>query len=264
MYDFPGTGYPPLSEHQPLLVPSSWKFIKQKNITVGLFFELFEKSIDADAQVLSLSLQCLTWLVTLKRSMFVSIDERREFLGYFMDGIISILSLSNSSPGHSSPFQIEEVYHGVCRLLDHTRCSFPFTDFILSPSFETWIERVHSFTVNALSFVQGSAFHSGQTYLLDLWSPMASNSLKPTAVLQIHPSKAELNARMSLLSKLTHSVAMSFVDSKLRIAELVSRDDLGIEDPLLEGAPSEFASLSMLIRPQVISGIGFGNHISSI
>jgi hypothetical protein len=68
--------------------------------------------------------------------MFATIDERREFLGFFIDGMISLLSCVQ--PGHSDIFAVEENHHALCRLLEHTRCSYPFSDFLVQPNFESW------------------------------------------------------------------------------------------------------------------------------
>jgi hypothetical protein len=100
-YDFPATGFAPpepekkitfwlgyaplQSLNQPLLVPSDWEFLKKEE-TVALFFKVLA-STTSFGDTVNLAIHCLSWLVTLKRSMFGSAGERRAFLKVFFSRI---------------------------------------------------------------------------------------------------------------------------------------------------------------------------------
>lgn len=219
-YDFPAAGYSPVqSMHQPLLVPSEWKFLKEER-TVNVFFSVAQRCPSPPrCEIQPLAMQCLSWLVTLKRSMFATVFERRDFLRVgpvcspassrrlalipvsgqiFVDGVTTLLK----GPPNGVFLACEDNLVYLSRLIDSMRATFPFSDFVLlEAAFDEWLEAMHQFTIMLVR-----ANLRCKVYLFETWASLVSASAKQSATLQSRGDPAAIQSRIQRLVQLSFTV----------------------------------------------------------
>ncbi|XXQ34129.1 Importin N-terminal domain-containing protein [Plasmodiophora brassicae] len=229
-YDFPAAGYSPVqSMHQPLLVPSEWKFLKEER-TVNVFFSVAQRCPSPPrCEIQPLAMQCLSWLVTLKRSMFATVFERRDFLRIFVDGVTTLLK----GPPNGVFLACEDNLVYLSRLIDSMRATFPFSDFVLlEAAFDEWLEAMHQFTIMLVR-----ANLRCKVYLFETWASLVSASAKQSATLQSRGDPAAIQSRIQRLVQLSFTVVTTFVDVQLERQRAADPTSLNEDTEDDEGGP---------------------------
>lgn len=223
-FDFTGTMVDESNDDQPtVMIPYSWSILRETKIP-ELFFTFYKKCWMAAStsrlpwsDAARLCLQSLVLLSAIRRSFFQTEDDRKVHVSQLIDGTASIIEgrigLSN-----------DDCFHELCRLLGKINASNQLLDLSQSAGFQLWLDHVFELTINSLD--NWKRLPNSQHYLVGVWSNMTG----PLVFLKTTAPPAVVDY--------VKKVAIAFVDSRMRVADLVAMirdgnvDDCDFEDPL--------------------------------
>lgn len=213
-YDFVGTSTEDSIDDAGIIqVPASWRSIVQDTSTVQLFFDFYISC--TDLTLMSLALQVLVLLSSVRRSLFPGEKERNDFLLCLMGGIQTIM---NTARG----LQESETFHEFCRLLGRLKANYQLSELVKVPNFLEWLRLSTEFTLR--SFRQWEVCMNSIQYLLSLWGRMVA------ALPYLRAESADIQRQVTTLRTCVMTVVENYINTMLGTVEAVVRN--GAEDPL--------------------------------
>lgn len=162
-FDFIGTNPDESSaEVGTIQVPLAWRPVVQDPATMQLLFDFFSDNKPPHS---AKCLELLLYFASVRRSIFSSDTERKNFLARLMEGIRNILVLRQ---GIMQP----DNYHQFCRLLSKLKSNYQLSDLVHTEGYQRWIELTTRFTVESFKHYKWSA--TSTHYLLQLWDRLVS------------------------------------------------------------------------------------------
>jgi exportin-7 len=192
------------------MVPHSWNMLRDDNVPQLFFFVYGECCKNNWVDSADMCLQNLVLLASLRRSFFQKDDLRMNNLSGLIQGTTFILT---NKPTLLPP----ACAHSFCRLLGKINTAHQISELSGNDGFKSWIDLIYQYTVEQLSG-QGSG-HNSQHYLLSFWAQMVA----PIIVLK-DGAPPQLEEHIQI-------VAISYIDSRIRLAELSASGDIE-DDPL--------------------------------
>ncbi|XP_074320623.1 uncharacterized protein LOC141657333 isoform X2 [Silene latifolia] len=186
-----------------------WKPIIEEPSTVNIYFEYYAAT---NPPLTKLSLQCLTLLVSVRRSLFTSNVSRMQFVNSLMMGTKDILEKGRGLNDHDN-------YHEFCRLLGRFKIHYQMSEMMSMEGYNAWICLVSDFTLKSLKSWKWAS--SSVFYLLGLWSRMV----------QALPHLKGDFPGIVRLDELVPKILEGFVSSRFESLQTEFPDDL-VEDPL--------------------------------
>ncbi|KAL3126957.1 17 (RAN binding) [Cryptosporidium hominis] len=212
-YDFMGTVPDETSEEQnTVMIPHSWTILREEYIPI-IFFDIYAKCCSPNSSMpdcASICLQCLILYSSVRRSFFPTQADRTRSLAALMTGTAGIIQTKMG-------LEHESCYHELCRLLGKLNTANQLTELSSSEAFGLWIDQVYNFTIKSLE--EWSVLPNSKHYLLGLWSHMVIPLL-------YQGDRAPQN-----LEKYIHHITVTFIQSRMKLAEAIARGS-DVEDPL--------------------------------
>ena len=145
-YDFIGTIPDETEDIGTIQIPSAWKPFVTEFSTIKLLVDGYNQATGPSA---SSFLECLSMIVSIRRSIFANEAERGNFLELVFEALIGILE---SEHAFNEPENIFEF----ARLLTRLKSVNQLSEMIEKPSYNNWIELVVRFTFK--SFLPDNVF----------------------------------------------------------------------------------------------------------
>jgi exportin-7 len=189
-------------------IPNSWRTVIIDPNTLQLLWDLYAalpppRSTDA--------LRCIVQFISIRRSIFLTDEERRTWLGYVLAGMVKVLKAKTG-------LDKEENYQEFCRLLSRIKPNYQLAELVSVDSYLEWVELCAQFTVD--SFINWQATHNSHSSLLTLWARLVS-------------SQPYLKGdKPSRLETYVPQITQAFVQSRLEMAAALARTPDLIDNPL--------------------------------
>jgi hypothetical protein len=204
----------------------------------------FRLSADRAAQ----TLDCISLMVSVRRSLFPTDTDRRKFLTHIIRGIYEILR-------EEQGLRSEECYHRFCRLLSRIKSNYPLTDLIHVEGYAEWLALTARFTIQACSTPGWSS--NSMHYILGFWSKLVAGvpyaNASGAAGIPVSGSVVKQDA---LLGDYVPQIVGAYV--KGRIDRLRGQDQEGALEELddLEQVEDQLEQLPLLCRFQYAASVG--------
>ena len=112
------------------------------------------------------TLECLSLMVSVRRTLFASDADRKRFLTHTMRGVCDILR-------EKQGLRNEECYHGFCRLLSRIKNNQQLNELIRAEGYHEWLEMTAAFTIDACSRLSETS--NSMPYILGFWARLVSS-----------------------------------------------------------------------------------------
>lgn len=122
----------------------------------------FSISLEGAAQ----ALDCISAMVSVRRSLFTADAERKRYLVHIMRGVCEILR-------EKQGLKDEACYHNFCKLLSRIKNNQQLTDLIKSEGYAEWLNLTASFTIEACNNPSWSS--NSMNYILGLWGRLVAS-----------------------------------------------------------------------------------------
>ena len=116
------------------------------------------------------TLEVISSLISVRRSIFASETDRKRFLGHILRGVVEIERDASTLPrGWDSA-----CFHEFCKLLARLKNNFQLMDLVRSEGYSEWVKLTAQFTIHACNPSSGSN-NNNLHYLLSLWSKLVAS-----------------------------------------------------------------------------------------
>lgn len=224
------TGKIPLIPDQP---PPSIQAVK--NSTKSVPTRPFNISSERAAQ----TLECISLLISVRRSLFATDKERRTFLSNVIRGVYDILR-------EDQGLDHEDCYHRFCRLLSRIKSNYPLTDLINVEGYSEWLELTANFTIESCKNPSWSS--NSMHYILGLWSKLVAGV--PYANAQGATGLSGNVNSTALLANYVPQIINSYING--RVNSIFNDDQEGALDELnnIDQIQDQLEELPILCRYQ--------------
>eukprot|EP00668_Euglena_longa_P031811 GGOE01041069.1.p1 GENE.GGOE01041069.1~~GGOE01041069.1.p1 ORF type:complete len:1066 (-),score=423.60 GGOE01041069.1:257-3454(-) len=207
-------------------IPNSWRSLVVDPKTLQLFWDLYAllpcpRSTEC--------LKCIVQFVSVRRSIFLTDEERRTWLGYVLVGMLAVLK-------GKVGLDKEDNYQEFCRLLSRIKPNYQLSELVNVEAYTEWIDLCAQFTTN--SFVNWQATHNAHCFLLTLWARLIA-------------SQPYLKGdKPSRLDSYIPKVTQDFVQSRLEMAMALAQNPDLLENPLenSDGLMAQLEHIPVLAR----------------
>ena len=111
------------------------------------------------------TLDCLTLMISVRRSLFAGDAERKRFLTHTMRGVCDILR-------EKQGLRDQDCFHRFCRLLSRIKNNQQLNELIRAEGYSEWLSMTAAFTVEACARPTWTA--NAMAYLLRLWANLVN------------------------------------------------------------------------------------------
>lgn len=216
-------------------VPTSWRSIVQDYKTLELFFNIYNMS---QSSLNKICLEILIQLSSIRRSIFNSEIDRKNFLQTLINNIYNIMETKNG-------LNVEDNYHEFCRLLGRLKASYQLVELISLNNFTGWLELASDFTIQSLKNWRYSM--NSIHYLLALWGRLVA------ALPYLRPDNAEYSRVTQVLKQCVINIMENYIKYMLESVEVIVLSDGDVEEDPLEdegGLKEQMDRLPVLARLQ--------------
>lgn len=112
------------------------------------------------------TLDTLSYVVSIRRSLFTVEAERRRFLNHVLRGLVEVMR-------DGSGLASTACFHGAARLLNRVKVNHSLADLMATEGYAEWLEAAAAFTLQACANPVKHA--NSMQYALGLWSRMTAN-----------------------------------------------------------------------------------------
>ena len=114
----------------------------------------------------SQTLECISCMISVRRSLFSSDAERKRFLVHIMRGVCEILR-------EKQGLKDEDCYHSFCKLLSRIKNNQQLNELIRSEGYAEWVSLTANFTIEACGNPSWST--NSMHYILGLWGRLVAS-----------------------------------------------------------------------------------------
>jgi exportin-7 len=210
-FDFIGTAPDEsAADYGTVQAPANWRAILQDPATLRLFADLYASSTPPQSTV---AMACLVQMASVRRTLFNSEEERKQFLANLMMVMIDILR-------HKRGLSVLANHHEFCRLLARLKGNYQLSQIVEVEGYAEWITLVADFTCSTFKAWQVAS--NSMYYLLGMWSRLISS---------MHYLKADRTV-YDLLNSVIPAVIETYVTARLESVPMLQ--GTSEEDPLMD------------------------------
>lgn len=111
-------------------------------------------------------LECLSLVVSIRRSLFTSETDRKRFLSHILRGLVDVM---RDRVGLQDP----TLHHGFSRVLSKVKMTYQLEDLVRTDGYGEWVAQLAHFSVESLG--QPLKYKNSLPYLLGLWSRLVGS-----------------------------------------------------------------------------------------
>ncbi|EGG23535.1 exportin 7 [Cavenderia fasciculata] len=184
-------------------IPLPWKPLFDDPNTTQLYFKIYRQWHCTKA------LECLTQVASIRRSLFMTEDERTKFLTNIFRGILEILQTNTGLNNDNN-------HLAFCRVLERIKTNYHFNQLVVIEGYQEWISLLSQFTTQTLN---NPNFSPNSVYcLLSLWAKFVASLI----YVKGDPNK-------TCLDKYTPAIMETFIKSKVE-ASVEEEEDENLVD----------------------------------
>jgi hypothetical protein len=124
------------------------------------------RDFSQSSQRASQTLECISCMISVRRSLFSSDAERKRFLVHIMRGVCEILR-------EKQGLKDEDCYHSFCKLLSRIKNNQQLNELIRSEGYAEWVSLTANFTIEACGNPSWST--NSMHYILGLWGRLVAS-----------------------------------------------------------------------------------------